>query len=259
MQLNPRIRSILVAAQLEQGLSAAETARAAQAGELEGLPPTRVSETTCHDLAAEAGRERATQSNGSATSDEDRTRELGDAMAAEADERAYLEQQIARIKTISEPTSTDLRALRTAMAALGDIKKREARRAPRRPVEPGPQAEHSPLLEKLLAAARDEPRQDNLPLADRRHQLGKRWVHASIRRVRAEHPDWDTFAVTRHAGLNGGRPWQFTQKWRRLGGDSHRDLTPEQHQALEDLLDREEAELEQLEVRAQELESAAQR
>jgi hypothetical protein len=135
MELNPRIRRILVAAQLEHGLSAAETARAAQAGELEGLPPTRVSETTCRDLAAEARRERSTQSNGTATSESEEARELGDAMAAEADERAFLERQIARIKAIEQPTAKDLHALRTAMNALGDIDRREAKRAPQRPVE----------------------------------------------------------------------------------------------------------------------------
>jgi hypothetical protein len=56
--LNDDIRGVLVAAQLEQGLSAAETARAAQAGELEGLPPTKVSETLCRDVAAAARRAR---------------------------------------------------------------------------------------------------------------------------------------------------------------------------------------------------------
>jgi hypothetical protein len=135
MQLNEKIRAVLIAAQLEYGLSAAETARAAQAGELEGLPPTQVSETTCRDLAAEARRGRSTQSNGTATTELDEARELGEAMAAEADERAYLEKQIARIKAIEEPTAKDLHALRTAMNALGDIDRRQAKRTPpRRPV-----------------------------------------------------------------------------------------------------------------------------
>jgi hypothetical protein len=135
MQLNEKIRAVLIAAQLEYGLSAAETARAAEAGELEDLPPTQVSETTCRDLAAEARRGRSTQSNGTATSESDEARELGDAMAAEADERTYLEKQIARIKAIEEPTAKDLHALCTAMNALSDIDRREAKRAPRRPVK----------------------------------------------------------------------------------------------------------------------------
>jgi uncharacterized membrane protein YccC len=54
--LNDEIRGILTAAQLEQGMSAAEAARAAQAGELENLPPTKVSETICRELAAQARR-----------------------------------------------------------------------------------------------------------------------------------------------------------------------------------------------------------
>jgi hypothetical protein len=61
--LTDMIRDVLVAAQLEQGLSAAETARAAQKGELEGLPPTRVSETTCRDLAAQARRARGPEAH----------------------------------------------------------------------------------------------------------------------------------------------------------------------------------------------------
>jgi hypothetical protein len=131
-ELNPKIRAVLVAAQLEHGMSAAETARAAQAGELEGLPPTRVSETTCRELAAEARREQSTQSNGSAASESDETRELGEAMAAEAEERAYFEQQIARIKALDEPTAKQLSIMRTALHVLEDIDRRRAKRAARR-------------------------------------------------------------------------------------------------------------------------------
>jgi hypothetical protein len=58
-QLSPKIRDVLARAQLEQGLSAAETARRAQAGELEDLPPTPVGETTCRNVAREAKRRQA--------------------------------------------------------------------------------------------------------------------------------------------------------------------------------------------------------
>ena len=145
MQLNPRIRDILIAAQLEQGMSAAETARAAQAGELEGLPPTRVSETSCGELRAEAERERGNYSLANTPGPP--------TDQAEASERAYLEQQIARIRAIEEPTAKQITTLREAMRGLEDIEKRATRRAPRRP-EPEPEdvEERKELCYRLLFA-----------------------------------------------------------------------------------------------------------
>ncbi len=50
---------------------------------------------------------------------------------AEAEEHAYLEQQIARIRAIEEPTAKQLSAMREAMRALEDVKRRQARRVAR--------------------------------------------------------------------------------------------------------------------------------
>ena len=121
MELNPRIREILVAAQLEHGMSAAETARAAQAGELEGLPPTRVSETTCRDLAAEAGREQ----------EPGRRPAPVDAIAARA--QAILEREMARLEEKSKHglKSPDATALRRLVQVAREIKAMQLGFAPR--------------------------------------------------------------------------------------------------------------------------------
>ncbi len=199
----------------------------------------------------------------------------GEAMIAEAEERAYLERQIARIKSLEEPTAKQLTAMRTAMAALADIERRQAKRAAterlsrvaerprcRYPVEEGGEDGDcscpEPCIIVRVFAELKNPRPNTMALADRRHQLGRRWVQASIRLVRAEHPDWDTFAVTRQAGLGGDRPWRFREEWRRLGGDSHRSLTPEEYDKLSELLDHEQAELEKVEACVRELESVAE-
>jgi hypothetical protein len=122
-QLNPEIRAVLVAAQLEQGMSAAETARAAQAGDLEGLPPTRVGETTCRNLARAAERERGAQSTGDETVPGPANPVVPiDAIATRA--QAILEREMTRLEERSEDglRNQDATALKRLLQIAREVK-----------------------------------------------------------------------------------------------------------------------------------------
>jgi hypothetical protein len=117
-KLNDEIHGVLVAAQLEQGLSAAETARAAAAGELEGLPPTGVSETLCRELAAEARRARGQEAEAHVVSPAP-----VDVIATRA--QAILEQEIARYQEKAERGGlkpNDASALKRLLQVAREVK-----------------------------------------------------------------------------------------------------------------------------------------
>ena len=141
-------RDAVIAAQLE-GMSAEEAVERAGAGEL-GLEPFSMSPSQARDLAAEARRERG--------SDAVPHRPGPPADQAEAEERAFLEAQIARIKSLPKPTAKDLHAMRTAMAALRDIEKHAARRRVHQPPQPAENGELSPWLKRMIVAFEAEKR-----------------------------------------------------------------------------------------------------
>jgi uncharacterized protein (DUF1800 family) len=123
-------RDAVIAAQLE-GMGAEEAVARAATGEL-GLEPFEMGASTARDLAAEARRAGAPTG-------------LSPVDQAEAEERAYLEAQVARIRAIEEPTPKQVSTMREAMRALEDIKRRAAKRAIHRPPKPAEDGELSPL------------------------------------------------------------------------------------------------------------------
>jgi hypothetical protein len=84
----------------------------------------------------------------------------------------------------------------------------------------------------------------------RQHEMSRRWVLATLRHRRAEHPDWDQHKVL-NTNPKAGRPRRYEYEWRTLCGHDPADgkdhvpdqASPETVRQLEDLLDREEAEL----------------
>jgi hypothetical protein len=74
-------------------------------------------------------------------------------MGNEAEDRAYLERQVARIRAIEEPTAKQLSTMQQALRNLHDLDKRAEEKGDQpAPKDDGP----SDLAQRLLAAA-DEP------------------------------------------------------------------------------------------------------
>jgi hypothetical protein len=268
-------RDAVVRAMLD-GWSAPEVVKAAAEGELDGREPFAVSETACRDLFREAERNpqwlERVRRNGGAAVKQDETRaeaeasfaaadERGDQEPdvferrdrAEADERAFLNRQIARVMALDEPTAKDLHALKTARDRIETLNKRAARRAPQASRAEPEEPELTPLERKLLAEDGQKPR---VSLLSRRHYMGMRWVGAGLRVARAKDPG---YSVVGKSGLEleqGGidRPREYDREWCALGGTRNAEEPPEdRYEALSELLDREEAALEALEARADEL------
>jgi hypothetical protein len=277
-------RDAVVRAVLD-GWSASEVVAAAAAGELDGLKPFEISETACRDLRREAERnplwlERVRRNGGSAVK-QDEARAVAEASLAaaeepdgqeaeepeeptepdvfekrdrdEARERAYMERQIERILAMDEPTAKDLHTLKTARDRIETLNKRAARRAPQASRAEPEEPELTPLERKLLAEDGQKPR---VSLLSRRHYMGMRWVGAGLRVARAKDPG---YSVVGKSGLEleqGGidRPREYDREWCALGGTRNAEEPPEdRYEALSELLDREEAALEALEARADEL------
>ena len=103
-------------------MSAEEAVELAAAGGLYGLEPFDISPSHARELRAEAERERG---NGV----------VDDPRAARRPSRGrgarLSRKQIARIRAIEEPTAKQLSAMREAMRALEDVKRRQARRVAR--------------------------------------------------------------------------------------------------------------------------------
>jgi hypothetical protein len=123
------------------------------------LDPFTVDESTVseHAAIAERHRNRGRQSSNGRAEGEERERAVAEASVATVDERAYLEQQVARIKALPEPSAQQLSAMRAAMAALDDLDRRAAREArgrlePEKPEETAA-AGDQPLVRRMMAAA----------------------------------------------------------------------------------------------------------
>jgi hypothetical protein len=172
-QLNQRIRDVLARAQLEDGLSAAETARKAQAGELEGLPPTRMSETLCRNVANEAKR-RAGGRRTPASAGENSA--PVDQLAARA--QVILEREMDRLEEKAEqgPLGTsDANALKRLLQVAREVKAIELGFVPRgggrAPQQLGGDqhgngdTSRSPILE-AIAESESEPRGTGFSLPD---------------------------------------------------------------------------------------------
>jgi hypothetical protein len=109
------------------GMTAPEVVAAAAAGELEGLPPFNISETATRDLRAEA--ERALPNRGRGTNGAPGPGPPAD--QSEAAEREYLDEQIARLRSIKEPTADQFYELKAAMHTRDSIDRRAAKQAAR--------------------------------------------------------------------------------------------------------------------------------
>jgi hypothetical protein len=242
------------------------------------LEPFEISASQAGELARKAQRHRAC--NEHAISEDGRAREIADATAAIREEQEpvaqsedaeleYLEEQIARIRAIEEPTPQQLSTLREAMRARNEIERQAAQR--RAPLPAPKDGEPSDLAKRLLARREAHDRAtaagERCPLhcsycsrpslVDRRHQLDKRWVTASLGVVRAQHPGLDGLAVCNHPtgrSLLSRRERRLDQEWLALGGHNpwwHQhadDLALDAYDRLSELLDCDEAELEQLEA-----------
>lgn len=115
--------------------------------------------------------------------------------------------------------------------------------------------ERSSLLQALLV--KPEHDRTGADLVQRRHEVSRRWVRATLSQVRAEHPTWNQLEVCKASGrleLDRDHPRRrYDDEWRRLVGAAWwhipHDASPETIRQLHELLDREEAELEELEAR----------
>jgi hypothetical protein len=184
-------RDAIVRAMLD-GWSAAEVVKAAADGELEDLEPFEVSETACGDLRREAERNplwvQRVRRNGGPAVKQDEARGVAEASHAaaeerdrqepeddqaagkpddqdeqldvfakrdrqEAEERAYLERQIARVLAIDEPNAKDLHTLKTARDRIETLNQRAARKAPPASSPEAEEPELSPLEQELLRKA----------------------------------------------------------------------------------------------------------
>jgi hypothetical protein len=75
----------------------------------------------------------------------------------------------------------------------------------------GPEPGATPLLTRLLREASESQSDDASELETRRHELSNRWVRATVRHVRAEHPDWPAVKV---ANAARGRPQRINHDWK---------------------------------------------
>jgi hypothetical protein len=238
------MKAAVVAAR-EDGMAPAEVVEHAAAGRFDGLPPFTIAESTIRRLVAfKRNRDRVTAGNGGSDHDDD---------TPEPDRlRALAEKTIARVEQLANPSAQDLSAAQQAQRVLDDADRRERRGRPAKPVDPEPGT--TPLLAHLLKLANDPQDDQGSDLETRRHELSRRWVFATVRQVRAQHPDWDQPKVV---NADTGRPRRFESEWRTLCGHDPagaRDhvpprASPEKVRQLAELLDREEAELAALEAR----------
>jgi transposase len=112
---NDQHRAAVVAAVLEQGLSAREVVEAAAAGEL-GLEPFRISTSTVQGRVAAHRRREGVVLMG--TDEAQRV-------------RALAEKTIARVEAMDEPTAKDMHALREALRTVNAADRAAPRPAPK--------------------------------------------------------------------------------------------------------------------------------
>lgn len=207
-RLSDDMRDALVRAQLDDGMSAPEAAKAATAGELG--EPFDVSETTCRTLAREAKR--------------DRPRAARDEPDEPDRVRAIAEKTIARVEALDAPASKDLHALQQAQRIVDAADRRMGHRSANAPMT-GLPGELSPLT-RLMLERMDDP-QPKTTTAETRHALGRRWVGAEVTLEKREGGEWWQRVF--------GRPRDLEDAWHALGGADPAKLVARELVQLEEL------------------------
>jgi hypothetical protein len=123
--LSDHEREAIARAILDDGLDATAAARAAAAGQLT-TTAFEVAPSTCRQVAREAEAEPG-RAPLAAPEPELEAEDLE--ALSEADEKRWLEKQVAAIKARQQPTAKDLTTMRSALEALAAIRRRELKRA----------------------------------------------------------------------------------------------------------------------------------